>query len=329
MFVDEYDFGFEAPMPLRWLRSYSSRTCDVDGDLGFGWTHPYQWRIRPRRRTLLVYDDHGKVQIFRKPRASGDVVRNAFNWSLRRNDGGFVLRLDDGRTLHFGVELGGWNYLDAESDRNGNHTWAVRDEKGCLIGLTDSAGRSYRVSRNRAGRIEKIEVETGPGGAGWLAVVGYRYDDHGDLIGVRDAEGYDSEYGYENHLLTRHRSTCGLTYFYRYDGSRADAYCIETWGEYLGQRDPALEHPIDPVPPGQLDHRKVKGINYRRFTYEKEEHYCEVENGLGGITRYFGDERGRVVKDVPADGSGAGAPVRPENRRHRRRVRRLQHRPHI
>src|SRR5262249_39828910 len=141
----------------------------------------------------------------------------------------------------------------------------------------------------------------------------YAYDEEGNLASATDAEGYTARYYYKNHLLVQHCSVSGLSYFYRYDGNAPDAYCVETWGEYLGKIDPALAEPIPPPPESGPDRRKVKGINYERFTYAKRDRYTEVENGLGGLRRYFGDEAGRVVKEVNAAGGVKESHFDPEH----------------
>jgi RHS repeat-associated protein len=54
---------------------------------------------------------------------------------------------------------------------------------------------------------------------------------------------------------------------------------------------------------GSPDTRPVKGINSVKLTYDKEGRYSEVENGIGGVERYFGDAFGRVIKHVSAAGA--------------------------
>ena len=41
----------------------------------------------------------------------------------------------------------------------------------------------------------------------------------------------------------------------------------------------------------------------RRLEFIKGEYYCESQTGLGGVTRYFGDENGRAVKIVNLAGA--------------------------
>jgi len=136
-----------------------------------------------------------------------------------------------------------------------------------------------------------------------MKVVTYGYDAAGDLESASDAEGFGGRYTYDNHLLTQHHAPSGITFFYRYDGVTDGARCIETWGEYLGRPDPALLSPPPPAPSTGPDKRRLKGIFHIKLTYDPATRYCEAENALGGVTRYFGDDKGRGAKIVSPDGT--------------------------
>lgn len=305
MFVDFFDFGFGGPLELRWMRSYSSRASDVPSEIGFGWTHAYGWALRIERRRATVIDDKGREQEFLRVPRGTEPVSGGFGWTLARVGDGFVVCTEDiDRVLHFGPKCkDGLHHLAAISDRNGNSIRFERDANGVLRGMVDSAGRPYRVTTDGKGRILSVAVAISPEPHDWMEVIRYDYDSAGDLVAVTDAEGHVDRYRYDNHLIVQHETPCGLSFMYRYDGRTNEAYCIETWGEYVGRIDPALEHPIAPPAPGEPDRRPVKGIHYRRFTYVKPQRYTEVEDGLGGITRYFGDSAGRAVRIVRSSGA--------------------------
>lgn len=162
-----------------------------------------------------------------------------------------------------------------------------------------------KIPKSRgASRIVRFQVATDASHQGWMDLAAYRYDAAGDLVEFVDAEGFSWRYRYDNHLMVEHRTAGGLSYLYRYDGKTKDASCIESWGEHVGRDDPALLVPISQRKPnGDAFAPRPKGINYVRPTYDKATHYSEVENGVGGVTRYFGDEYGRVVKRVEPNGA--------------------------
>ncbi len=303
MFVQIYDFGFGGPMPLRWERFYNSRTSNRPTQLGFGWTHSFGWRIRIRRRHTEVFDEQNRLQRFDAlPERSGPIF-NELGWRLRRAAEGIELRVPlEGLTYDFGPLCSdGYHHLVRVRDRHGNATQIERDERGVIVTMTDSAGRPYRVDSDKEGRITRVQVATNPQHNNWMEVVRYDYDDRGDLGCATDAEGFRGRYVYDNHLIIEHQTPIGLSYFYRYDGRDQKAYCVETWGEYPGRVDTALEEPIASAPAGQRDSRRVKGIHYAGLSYSKADRYSEVDNGLG-ITRYFGDAQGRAVRIIDANG---------------------------
>ena len=303
MFLKIYDFGFGGPLPLRFLRSYSSRGSDRDGEFGYGWSHTFGWRVRVRRQSIEVYDEDARAQIVDPLPMSGGSVKNALGWVLSGHGDELSLRIPrDGLVCQFGLDVGGgWHELASITDRNGNTITVERDAKGALVGLIDSAGRPYRFQTDRKGRVVQASVATDVTHQHWMDLARYTYDDEGNLASVTDAEGFTAGYSYDGHLMTEHRSVSGLSYCYRYDGGTARARCVESWGEFIGKVDPALAK-LFPVRPAGRDTRKLKGINHVRLTYLESQRYTEVENGLGGVTRYFGDELGRAVKIVDAAG---------------------------
>ncbi len=300
VFVDYYDFGFAGPLPFQFIRSYNSRTSNKAADLGHGWSHTLGWRMHLRRTEVIVWDDKARMQRFAIP-SPGEESRNGLAWALSLTPVP-TLRLPEGQTMTFGpFDREGVARLATLSDRNGNAITAHRDGRGVLTGITDSAGRPYRVASDPSGRITSIAVATTPAADQWMEVGRYTYDDRGDLVSAIDAEGFDDRYAYAGHLVVEHRTPSGFSFFYVYDGADKDARCVESWGEYPGKPNPALYEPIPPRPEG-ADTRKVKGTNWIRLTYQPEQRYSEVENGLGGVDRYFGDEAGRIVKHVSASG---------------------------
>jgi RHS repeat-associated protein len=303
MFLKIYDFGFAGPLPLRFLRNYSSRSAGVAGEFGHGWSHDYGWRVRLRRQCAEVFDGDARKQVFDVVPRPGEVVRNGLGWVLSREGEGLSLRVPrEGLTYRFGADAGGgWHHLASVTDRNGNTIVIDRDARGVLRQITDSAGRPIRFATDPQGRVVMASVPTEPTHQEWMELARYLYDDEGNLASATDAEGFTASYTYDNHLMTEHRSVSGLSYCYRYDGRSADACCVESWGEFIGKVDPALEKPIPPRPDGR-DARRLKGIHHVRLTYLKSQRYTEVENGLGGVTRYFGDELGRAVKIVDPSG---------------------------
>ncbi len=304
VFVDVLDFGFAGPLPLKFLRSYNSRASHRWGELGHGWSHNLGLRLRVRRSSIVLVDEKAREQTFPGPLAAGERVINALGWELAHEPAGYVLYRRGENAVRFGAETSdGVHPTIAVVDRNGNVTSVERDARGVMRGLRDSAGRAYRVRTDESGRLLEIWVALDADGRDFMRVVTFDYDGDGNLVRALDAEGFEARYAYDGHLLIENRTPVGLTYCYRYDGQTHEAACVETWGEYIGRVDPALEPPLPPRPAdGVRDDRKVKGIHYARLTIDRARRYAEVDNGLGGVERFFGDVVGRVTKHVTASG---------------------------
>ncbi len=313
VFVDVLDFAFGGPFPFRFVRSYSSRTSHRWGELGHGWSHTLGFRLRVMRRSFIVIDDHGLEQRFDGALEAGEEVKNPIGLALGVDPAGYYLKRPSLPTVRFGPDVGDGTHLTAALvDRNGNTIAATRDPRGVLTGIVDSAGRQYHVRADQHGRLLEIAVALDPSLSAWMGVVRYEYDEAGNLSSATDAEGFSYRCAYAGHLLVEHRAPTGLSYCYRYDGGDHSAYCVETWGEYIGRTDPALEPPIAPRPQDK-DTRKVKGIHYARLHYDKATRVTEVENGLGGVERYFGDAQARIVKHVTFAGAVFNKQYDPES----------------
>jgi RHS repeat-associated protein len=307
VFVEIFDFGFAGPMPLRWTRQYSSRTSNRAGELGFGWTHSYGHRLRERRDSVELIDDGMRLQHFDKP-GPGNAVTHPLGLNLRRTASGFLLTDRDGTRRYFGPpNADDINFVERVVDRNDNAITLERDARGTLTGIVDAAGRRYRITTDPSGRILSISVTRAAENPTWLEVVRYTYDAEGNLASATDAEGFIGHYGYANHLLVRHDSPEGPTYVYRYDGDTRNARCVETYGV---NRDGTMPKAILDEPRAR---GTAKGIYYQNLTYIPSDYYCEADDGLGGLIRYFGDEKGRVVKRVDASGAVETFAFDPEN----------------
>ncbi len=295
VFLEIYDFGFAGPLPLRFLRQYSSRASDRIEACGRGWTHSFAWRVEVRRAELIVYDDGARAQRFPVPSGAWSSAKHPLGYRIYPHDGGFLLTDRAGLRRQFGrVSADGAHHLIAVSDRNDNTIRLDRDQLGRLVGMTDSAGRPYRVFTGDDGTIRSVRVAANSAQSEWLEVARYDYDERQNLVAATDAEGFVARYAYDGHLLVSHQSLSGTTYRWRYDGSSKDARCVETWGDAsAGMPEAVLDD--------ESARGSAKGIFYQRFEYGPD-FYTEVSDGLGGVTRFFGDPAGRVVKEVSPSG---------------------------
>jgi RHS repeat-associated protein len=181
--------------------------------------------------------------------------------------------------------------LTAIEDRNHNRI-ALTYRNEALVEIVDSAGRTIRVGTTAEGRIASLEVKNAAQQGRWVAFAAYGYDEHGNLLAARDADGFSSRYAYDDeHRLTADTDRTGLTFHFVYDG---EGRCVESWGDYPGKRDPSL---CDGLPVHLADGKtRAKGIHHCRFDYHPGG-YSEVADSTQ-VRRFFGNEHGTLDKRV-------------------------------
>ncbi|MCA9687618.1 MAG: RHS repeat protein, partial [Myxococcales bacterium] len=154
----------------------------------------------------------------------------------------------------------------------GQHQLYFRyDARGLLCEVIDSCRRSLVLERDAQTRVTALHLPR-PEGGGSYVHRRYRYDEHGDLVAVVDAEGKHWSFAYLTHLLTHETDRNGLSFHFAYDGLGEDAWCVRTWGDG-----------------GIYDH--VLG-------YDKQKRVTYVSNSRGFTTQYHMNMIGLVEKVV-------------------------------
>ncbi|WP_437947584.1 DUF6531 domain-containing protein [Sorangium sp. So ce296] len=288
--IPAVDLELPGPLPLSFVRSYTTAAVERDVGLGFGWSHSLAWEIEVRRRIIRVWTDDGPVDFDAIPVGAG--AAGPHGWVLAREERGFVLDTGNDRWYVFAEAAGKRYRLTAIKDRYNNEI-GLSYREGVLAEITDSVGRTVRVRRAPDGRIGAFEIKNAQERGVWVAFARYNYDEAGDLTSATDADGYTTRYTYQEHHLTSHTSPTGLTFSFRYDDRRR---CVETWGSYDDGRDRSL---AEDVPTHLADGRTVaRGIYHCKLEFG-EDGYCEVADSIT-VHRYFGNRFGKVDKAVSA-----------------------------
>lgn len=291
------DLELPGPLPFVWSRVYSTTAADRDVGLGFGWSHSLSWEIEVRRHAIVVWSDEGIATHFPMIAIGAEHV-GQWGWALWRERDRLVLDKGDGLRRVFAAvddDARRWKLIEVR-DRNGNRIELTYDEAGRLVEITDSAERTIAVLSTREGRISSIQIKNARALGRWLVAARYRYDEAGNLAAAVDAEGHIALFAYDTrHRLARETDRCGLSFFFAYDRA---GRCVETWGEYPGERDQSL---ADDVPELLADDSTAaRGVHHVRLDYH-DGLYTEVADSTQ-IRRYFGNAHGLVDKRVDAIG---------------------------
>ena len=286
------DLALPGPLPLVLKRMYSSKAAERDTGLGFGWAHTFGWAVEVGRRQITVWNEQGIAVDFPVIPVGGETL-GPWGWVLRRETWGFAVDADDGLWHLFsaGDEAGKRFLLTAIQDRNKNRI-SITYEDHKLVEIVDCTGRTIRVLSNKEGRIASLQVKNAVAEGRWVAFATYAYDDAGNLVSATDADGFSARYAYdEHHRLVADADRTGLTFHFRYDG---EGRCIESWGDYPGERDPSLS---DDAPAYLHDGvTRAKGVHHCKFEYFPGS-YSEVADSTQ-VRRYFGTAHGTLSKSV-------------------------------
>ncbi|NUP09131.1 MAG: hypothetical protein HOW73_24030 [Polyangiaceae bacterium] len=343
LLADAVDFELGgAVMPLKWERNYRSRegrhptmptlattmTARTPA-LGSAWFHPFESWIEEEAQGAIVHlrGADGRPKTFYSLMRPGDSVWEPEDReTLVRTPQGYEVVFVDGRR---------WIYrlVEGSSPRGAERRVllpiAVVDpshnrielhyERGYLRYVIDAAGRVLDVRWNAQHRIESIwfaglvPARTGePAGSlpdptrGMTVLekphrlVAYRYED-GQLTQAIDAADHAMRYAWSGGVITEEVHKGGLTFRFAWDMDHPDGNCIRTWGE----------NPSFDSSPGATN-AMPRVIYDRRIQYQKERRLTVVEDGRGGVTRYFTNALGLVDKVVDPVGVVTEYEYRPE-----------------
>jgi YD repeat-containing protein len=286
------DLELPGPLPLAFRRMYSSKMAARDAGLGYGWGHTFGWEIEVGRRRITVWNEQGIAVDFPMIEPGNEAV-GPWGWLLRREEECFSLDADDGVFRRFSAASAGGkrHRLTAIEDRNHNRI-ALTYRNEALVEAVDSTGRRLRVGSTADGRISSLEVKNAAEQGRWVVFASYTYDEHGNLLSARDADGFSARYAYDDeHRLTVDSDRSGLTFHFVYDH---EGRCVESWGDYPGKRDPSL---CDGLPERLADGKtRAKGIHHCRFDYHPGG-YSEVADSTQ-VRRFFGNAHGTLDKRV-------------------------------
>ncbi|QOW59970.1 DUF6531 domain-containing protein [Treponema pedis] len=283
-YTDNEDFRLSGILPLVWERTWYSYS-DYKGPLGYGWHHSYDmalgFDLEKGAATFRMKDGRG-VDLY-LPKS---VEKPTFNrleklYLCLDSEGNYYVKETSGLEYRFtrkGYAVKGTDteqhLLEKISDKNGHCISFTYKPDGAISQITDSAGRVLRFETDKAGRITAIYAPHPEKADDTFAIARYEYNDDGDMTCHTDALGQKMSFEYSKHLMVREEWRNGTVWAFTYNGTDSRAKCTEVRGS------------------GDLLHYK--------FNYDDPE--CTVVTDSLGYRKEFRHFRGRVVKEVDAEG---------------------------
>jgi len=279
------DFELGGPLPLVWKRLYRSTASGRRGDLGYGWSHPFDQSIELKDGQLIHRDAEGAFITFPLP-DDGQRLRNQWGTVISRYDDYISLRQDDA-IHHFAPDPhqpDRWR-LSHLSTTDRKHRWELRYDdtepgQGRLTRATASWGAVLHFHFGTHG-WHRITGRSGPQ-VPKRTLAHYRIDRHGDLIAARNHSGQQEQYRYQNHLFTLRRIAASLSFRFEWDDTTPKARCIRQYAD---------------------DGNDNQDFYDNRFTWDIDNRTSTATDGRGYSETFVFDREGNLIEQTRPDGT--------------------------
>ncbi|QXI61691.1 RHS domain-containing protein [Pseudomonas sp. OE 28.3] len=274
------DGTLDGVLPFEWTRLYRTSAVEVDGGLGFGWSHSLAQRLSVSGDSVVWTDHENRRTEFVLPSAARPAITNSLAEAaiyLGELPDELVLA-QASRFYHFQEGV-----LTAISDAYDNRLRVFRDRLGRVERLDNGVGRSLFL-RYELGRIVAVDYQVhrakGHEPFEWVTeqkVVSYAYDELGRLVSATNAVGESEVYRYdEQHIILERGLAGGASFFWEWERAGKAARCVRHWASF-----------------SQMDTRYAWGDDGR----------VTVHNADGSREVYVHDDRARLVQRIDPDGA--------------------------
>ncbi|MPR05030.1 type IV secretion protein Rhs, partial [Pseudomonas sp. MAFF 212408] len=314
------DGALDGLLPFEWTRVYRTSAVDVDGGLGFGWSHALAQRLVVDGDSVVWTDHENRSTEFPLPSVSRPAITNslaeaAIYWG---DLPGELVLAQASRFYHFRDGV-----LTAISDAYDNRLRISRDFSGRIERLDNGVGRSLFL-RYASGHIVAVDYQVqraqGHEPFEWITeqqVVFYTYDDAGRLLSATNAVGETEFYRYdEQHVILERQLAGGARFFWAWERSGKAARCVRHWASF-SQMDTRYAwddngrvtvHNADGSQEVYVHDQRARLV--QRIDLDGAEHFKSYDDKgrltveqdpLGAVTAYQYDEAGRLVALFPGD----------------------------
>jgi RHS repeat-associated protein len=276
------DGALDGLLPFDFTRLYRTSAAEIDCGLGFGWSHSLSHRLEIDGDTVIWVDHENRRTTFPLPNAARPEIHNSLSRAaifLGDQPEELILAQagDEARFYHFQN-----GFLIAISDGYDNHLRVTRDRQGRIKRLDNGAGRALLLRYERSHLIAvdyQIFVPAQTLDEPWKTeqtLVSYRYDERDQLIEASNAAGESERYDYDDHHVILQRQLAGgASFFWEWERAGKAARCVRHWASFA-----------------QMD---------ARYVWD-DEGSVTVRNIDGSEEVYVHDDKARLVRRVDLGG---------------------------
>ncbi|AWM89904.1 type IV secretion protein Rhs [Pseudomonas sp. 31-12] len=276
------DGSLDGILPFDFTRLYRTSAAEIDVGLGFGWSHSLSHRLEIDGETVIWIDHENRRTTFPLPSSARPAIHNSLSRAaiyLGNEPEELILAQagDEARFYHFHN-----GFLTAISDGYDNRLRITRDRQGRIQRLDNGAGRALLLRYERSHLVAVDYQVFAPAQTleeAWQteqALVCYRYDERSRLIEATNAADESERYDYDDqHVILQRQLAGGASFFWEWERSGKAARCIRHRASFA-----------------QMD---------ARYTWD-DQGSVTVHNIDGSEEVYVHDDRARLVRKVELDG---------------------------
>jgi len=225
--LETTDVELPGPVPFRWTRHWRSEAL-TSGSLGHGWRHAYDVALLEDRRTrqVVVRLPDNRAVVFPLLAEGEQFFHRTEKLRLSREAQGYQLRGRERTVYHFTDSSGSVCRLAAVATPGMPYRLRFSyTPAGHLRRISDDFQRVIEVVTDAQGRISRLEVNLSEQSPQRSLLVGYQYDEHGDLRDVTGPDGRLAQYIYRNHRLIRLTNRFRNTVYFSYEADGNEQRC--------------------------------------------------------------------------------------------------------
>ncbi|MHC8303870.1 RHS repeat-associated core domain-containing protein [Pseudomonas sp. PB3P13] len=317
------DGTLDGVLPFDFTRLYRTSAVEIDGGLGFGWSHSLSHRLEIVGDSVVWVDHENRRTTFPLPSAERPAIHNSLSRAAiyLGGSGEELILAQAGELTRFYHFHDG--RLTAISDAYGNRLRITRDRQDRIQQLDNGAGRALLLRYDRSHLIAvdyQVFVSAPSLEEAWQTeqtLVSYRYDACHRLIEATNAAGESERYDYDDqHVILQRQLAGGASFFWEWEKSGKAARCIRHWASFAQMEARYVWDDAGSVTVFNGDGseevyqhddraRLVRRVGLdggeQLKAYDDQGQLIAEQDALGAITEYRYDNVGRLVALIPPD----------------------------